>query len=127
PLPPPNKPAPPLPPAPLSNKPADSPGCPPGAFMLVFGIAVGGGLMVVVPPNVCAPPPAPIVKLKFDPGTTVYIRLLYAPPPPPPAAPPIVLPPPPPPPQISTVIDVTPAGTVHGEVGLVTTVWAYKS
>ena len=51
----------------------------------------------------------------------------YAPPPPPPAA--LLVkepfpqpPPPPPPPQTSTLMEVTPTGTVQGLVGLVTTV-----
>jgi hypothetical protein len=47
---------------------------------------------------------------------------VYAPPPPPPPFPPTEEPPPaPPPPQTSTFIDVTPAGTVQGLLGFVTT------
>ena len=69
-------------------------------------------------PAVSAPavPPAPTVTVMFAPGVTARVWQRTPPPPPPPPDTKLEAPEPPPPPTTSTLMDVTPAGTVQDEV-----------
>ena len=86
------------------------PPVPPFAITVEMLLAVP---LIPLPPPAAAPtPPIPTVTGITAAGTTVRKSFVYAPPPPPPPLSAALTPPPPPAPQISTIIFVTPAGTV---------------